>query len=230
MAFPSHSNTLVPIYWDTAPMGFNRWDPGFDMHKWRVGNWHDSNEHMRQFDRQIARMNADMQAMYDRMMKLTPMSMQMPALDMGMGSGMSSNRSHHSNAITSSQHHGSSSNALALNHDMRNLMEQKSMDFPIIEEGGRKKMRLNFDVNQFRPEELTVKTEGNIVTVHARHEAKSENKSVYREYCRSFTIPQGVNPEALTSTLRHDGVLCLEAPVPETANMPKDRPIPIKHM
>lgn len=50
--------------------------------------------------------------------------------------------------------------------------------------------------------------------VHAKHEEKSENRSVYREYNREFLLPKGVNPEAIKSSLSKDGVLTVEASLP----------------
>nr|CAD7456997.1 unnamed protein product [Timema tahoe] len=52
------------------------------------------------------------------------------------------------------------------------------------------------------------------VDVHAKHEEKSESKSVYREYNREFMLPKGTNPESIKSSLSKDGVLTVEAPLP----------------
>lgn len=49
--------------------------------------------------------------------------------------------------------------------------------------------------------------------VHAKHEEKSENRSVYREYNREFLLPKGVNPENIKSSLSRDGVLTVETPL-----------------
>lgn len=53
--------------------------------------------------------------------------------------------------------------------------------------------------------------------VHAKHEEKSDTKSVYREYNREFLLPAGVNPELIRSSLSKDGVLTVEAPLPQPA-------------
>lgn len=53
-----------------------------------------------------------------------------------------------------------------------------------------------------------------IVQVHAKHEEKSDNRSVYREYNREFLLPKGVQPERIKSSLSKDGVLTVEAPLP----------------
>lgn len=62
--------------------------------------------------------------------------------------------------------------------------------------------------------------------VHAKHEEKSDTKSVYREYNREFLLPKGTNPEAIKSSLSRDGVLTVEAPLPQLAIT--DRNIPIQ--
>lgn len=54
-----------------------------------------------------------------------------------------------------------------------------------------------------------------ILQVHAKHEEKSDTKSVYREYNREFLLPKGVNPEQIRSSLSKDGVLTVDAPLPQ---------------
>lgn len=63
--------------------------------------------------------------------------------------------------------------------------------------------------------------------VHAKHEEKSENRSVYREYNREFLLPKGTNPEHIKSQLSKDGVLTIEAPLPALEAANKERNIPI---
>lgn len=41
---------------------------------------------------------------------------------------------------------------------------------------------VRFDVAQYRPEEVTVKTVDNRLLVHAKHEEKTPSRTVYREY------------------------------------------------
>ncbi|XP_023719311.1 protein lethal(2)essential for life isoform X1 [Cryptotermes secundus] len=86
---------------------------------------------------------------------------------------------------------------------------------PLIQdEGNNKLLKLRFDVSQYQPEEIVVKTVDNKLLVHAKHEEKSESKSVYREYNREFMLPKGTNPESIKSSLSKDGVLTVEAPLP----------------
>lgn len=74
-----------------------------------------------------------------------------------------------------------------------------------------------------------LKTQSKYVTfcsqVHAKHEEKSESKSVYREYNREFLLPKGTNPESIKSSLSKDGVLTVEAPLPALGAPEKMIPI-----
>jgi len=88
------------------------------------------------------------------------------------------------------------------------------LNSPLIQEDGANKcLKLRFDVSQYSPEEIIVKTVDNKLLVHAKHEEKSESKSVYREYNREFLLPKGTNPESIKSSLSKDGVLTVEAPL-----------------
>ncbi|XP_026747147.1 heat shock protein 30C isoform X2 [Trichoplusia ni] len=124
-----------------------------------------------------------------------------------------------SESTTSSQH-----------SDSRQLAEPShwdSLNSPLIQdEGDGKSLKLRFDVSQYTPEEIVVKTVDNKLLVHAKHEEKSDTKSVYREYNREFLLPKGTNPEAIKSSLSRDGVLTVEAPLPQLAIT--DRNIPIQ--
>jgi len=99
---------------------------------------------------------------------------------------------------------------------------------PLIQEDGEeKKLKLRFDVSQYTPEEIVVKTVDQKLMVHAKHEEKTDTKSVYREYNREFLLPKGTNPEMIRSSLSKDGVLTIEAPLPALAS--GEKMIPIAH-
>ncbi|XP_017758934.1 PREDICTED: heat shock protein beta-1 isoform X2 [Eufriesea mexicana] len=97
----------------------------------------------------------------------------------------------------------------------------------IMDEGDRKMLKLRFDVSQYAPEEIVVKSVDNKLLVYAKHEEKTESKSVYREYNREFLLPKGTNPESIKSSLSKDGVLTVEAPLP--AINTREKLIPISH-
>lgn len=115
------------------------------------------------------------------------------------------------------------------NVDDWRLSENFRIDNPVIQDrSGQRKFHLEFDVRQFKPEEIEVKTFGDQLTVHAKHEDKEQGKSAYREYQRQFTLPKEVNPEVLSSKLSTEGVLLIEAPLPALEG-PRDKMIPIQH-
>lgn len=85
------------------------------------------------------------------------------------------------------------------------------------EDGGSQELKLRFDVSEYAPEEIMVKTVDNKLLVHAKHEEVGGGKSVYREYNREFLLPHGTNPELIKSSLSKDGILTVEAPLPTQA-------------
>jgi len=92
---------------------------------------------------------------------------------------------------------------------------------------GRKEFKLEFDVRQFKPEEIVIKTKDNTLSVHAKHEEKSENGHVYREYSRAFTLPHEVPGDNLKSVLSPDGLLTITAPLQNA--IAAEKIIPIEH-
>eukprot|EP00095_Tigriopus_kingsejongensis_P005580 maker-scaffold12_size759060-snap-gene-5.14 protein:Tk05580 transcript:maker-scaffold12_size759060-snap-gene-5.14-mRNA-1 annotation:"alpha-crystallin b chain isoform x2" len=95
----------------------------------------------------------------------------------------------------------------------------QGINSPLIKdtEQGQKELKLRFDVSQYSPEEIMVKTVDNKLLVHAKHEEKGGGKNVYREYNREFLLPDGTDPETIRSSLSQDGVLTVEAPLPQPA-------------
>lgn len=89
-------------------------------------------------------------------------------------------------------------------------------------------VRLRYDVSEYAPEDIVVKTIDRRLKVHAKHEEKSENRHVFREYNREFLLPEGVNPEQIRSTLSTDGILTIEAPLAAIEGS-NERRIPIAH-
>ncbi|KOC59811.1 High affinity cAMP-specific and IBMX-insensitive 3',5'-cyclic phosphodiesterase 8B [Habropoda laboriosa] len=69
------------------------------------------------------------------------------------------------------------------------------------------------DVQQFSPEEITVKTVGNNVIVEAKHEEKQdEHGFVSRHFIRRYQLPSSHDTINVTSSLSSDGVLTITAP------------------
>ncbi|XP_066585922.1 alpha-crystallin B chain isoform X3 [Prorops nasuta] len=116
--------------------------------------------------------------------------------------------------------------SLSPQHDSHAWLD--GLNSPLIQdEGDNKMLKLRFDVSQYKPEEIVVKTVDNKLLVNAKHEEKTESKSVYREYNREFLLPKGTNPESIKSSLSKDGVLTVEAPLPAIGA--GEKLIPIAH-
>lgn len=69
------------------------------------------------------------------------------------------------------------------------------------------------DIQQFSPEEITVKTVGNNVIVEAKHEERQdEHGFVSRHFVRRYVLPSSHDVINITSSLSSDGVLTITAP------------------
>lgn len=90
--------------------------------------------------------------------------------------------------------------------DARGVIEKDQNGLPVF--------RCRFNVQSYSPEEVNVKMDTNKVIVNARHEEKSDNKSVSREYSREVDIPRDVDPMTVQCSISTDGVLTVEAPMP----------------
>ena len=61
------------------------------------------------------------------------------------------------------------------------------------------KFEVEFDVREFRPEELSIKTDGDVLVVLAKHETKTESGGsfVSKQFEQRFTLPSGVREAIL---------------------------------
>jgi len=87
------------------------------------------------------------------------------------------------------------------------------------------------NVDKYKPEELVIKTVDNTVLVEAKHEEKTSDGRSYatQSFNQSFTLPRGVNPESVSSSLSKDGVLTISAPLPKALkSTSSERLVPIK--
>lgn len=91
-------------------------------------------------------------------------------------------------------------------------------------------LKLRFDVTQYEPDEIIVKTVDNRLTVQAKHEEKTENRTVYREYNREFHLPDGTDVEQIRSSLSKDGILTVDCPLPTPQLHGASRRIPIEKL
>ena len=68
--------------------------------------------------------------------------------------------------------------------------------------------------NFLQPEELSVKTEGEVLVILAKHETQTESGGsfVSKQFEQRFSLPSGVKPESIISSLGKDGTLKVTAP------------------
>lgn len=77
----------------------------------------------------------------------------------------------------------------------------------------KKNFAVNLDVQQFKPDEISVKVADGYIVVDGKHEERNdEHGFISRQFTRRYKIPENVDPSAITSTLSSDGVLSVGAP------------------
>lgn len=84
---------------------------------------------------------------------------------------------------------------------------------PHVKDG---KYTVNLDLRQFSPEDVQVKLDDKgMLHVKGKYEKKDKDSGSfeYREYSHSFSVPEHVQREQLTSKLDKNGLLKIEAPV-----------------
>lgn len=87
-----------------------------------------------------------------------------------------------------------------------------------------------FDLRGFKPEETTVKVDGNTLIVEGKHEVKSEDGTYeFREYRSRCPVPESVLLEKIKCKVGENDQLIIEAPFkPAEEEKPTVRTIPIE--
>ena len=96
-----------------------------------------------------------------------------------------------------------------------NLLESRPLSDIFYDDAraGNKKFCVSFDVSEFRPEEISVRTQDSKLLVHAKHEERGDGRSLSREFSRTVDVPKHVDAKQLSCCLSNDGVLQVEAAV-----------------
>ncbi|EAT34410.1 AAEL013339-PA [Aedes aegypti] len=88
--------------------------------------------------------------------------------------------------------------------------------------------KVNINVEDFEPDEISVKATDKFVTVEGKHEEKDdENRYELRHFVRRYQLPEGHDRDKIASTLSSDGVLTISAPKLALPEPEKERPIPV---
>lgn len=78
---------------------------------------------------------------------------------------------------------------------------------------GKDGFQVCLDVQQFAPNEISVKTVDNSIIVEANHEERQdEHGYISRQFKRRYTLPQGFNIKDVATQLSSDGILTIKAP------------------
>lgn len=88
---------------------------------------------------------------------------------------------------------------------------------------------LRFNVQKFKPEEISVKANNRSIIVEAKHEEDSENSYECEEFIRRIRLPPGYDSDKIVSSMSSDGVLTISAPKLALPEPLKERTIAIQH-
>lgn len=88
---------------------------------------------------------------------------------------------------------------------------------------------INLDVQQFSPEEITVKVSGEKeIIIEAKHEEKEdEHGSIYRHFVRRYIIPDEYDINNVNTKLSLDGVLKVICPKKVVPKSKVEKTVPI---
>ena len=93
----------------------------------------------------------------------------------------------------------------------------------------KEKFQIVLDVQQFAPNEITVKTTDHHVMIEGKHEEKEdEHGYVSRHFVRRYHLPKGADPHTIVSNLSSDGVLTVTAPRKALPPPHTERSVPIQ--
>ncbi|GIX76902.1 hypothetical protein CDAR_387361 [Caerostris darwini] len=84
------------------------------------------------------------------------------------------------------------------------------------------KFQVQLDTSNYQPDEITVKVVNDKLVISAKHEDKSDGVYEYHEITRTFDLPEGVDPETVTS------MLTIEAPMKPANESSVERVIPVQ--
>ncbi|XP_072311563.1 heat shock protein beta-1-like [Eucyclogobius newberryi] len=78
---------------------------------------------------------------------------------------------------------------------------------------GQDAWKIQMDVKNFSPEEITVTTKEGYMQISGKHEKKTHNYgTVSRCFTRKYKLPQGLDLQQVSASLSPEGVLFVEAP------------------
>nr|AYP00111.1 small heat shock protein 21.2 [Laodelphax striatellus] len=118
---------------------------------------------------------------------------------------------------------------LQISYQQRPRFERENNRIPNLEEDNNN-FKVNLDVQQFKPEEISVKLSGDNIVIEGKHEERTDQQGfISRHFCHRYKLPDNVDVDKLQTELSSDGILSLVAPkiINEINN--NERHIPIRH-
>lgn len=89
-------------------------------------------------------------------------------------------------------------------------------------------LQVNLDVQQFKPDQISVKTVDNAVVIEGKHEERQdEHGFISRQFTRKYMLPDNIDPSTVVSSLSSDGVLTISAPKKALPAPQNERVVPI---
>ncbi|XP_076263824.1 alpha-crystallin B chain-like isoform X1 [Rhynchophorus ferrugineus] len=113
--------------------------------------------------------------------------------------------------------------------DLRSQLAHLDRDTSVILD--KNHFQADIDVQQFKPEEITVKLSGeHTITVEGRHEDQQDDHGfISRHFVRRYLLPQDCDVSKVQSKLSSDGVLTISAPKKQQGIELDGEEIPIIH-
>ena len=100
----------------------------------------------------------------------------------------------------------------------------------VTDESGNRRLQVRFDMQAYKPEEITVKTVDNKLVVQAKHVEEGPGRRNCSEFTRVLGLPEGMDLKQLKSKLTKEGVLQIDGPAPPAIEQPKESILPIEHL
>lgn len=116
-----------------------------------------------------------------------------------------------------------------LRQSLSEIEPQASTDKGAISAIGKDGFQVNLDVQQFKPNEVTVKVQDNLVIIEGKHEERQDDHGfISRQFTRKYVLPKEIDANQLASSLSLKGILTVKAPLIKQTESNGERVIEIQ--
>ncbi|XP_072353161.1 heat shock protein beta-1 [Scyliorhinus torazame] len=125
--------------------------------------------------------------------------------------------------------HSDPADSAAPSHCLPSLQQQLSGGMSLIQQTVGN-WKISLDVKHFTPEELQVKIQKGYLEISGSHkERQDQHGFISRNFTRKYKFPPDVDTLSVTSSLTSDGILIVEAPLPNPAvQVPVEIMVPVQ--